>query len=624
MHQANTERRSINSLRVIAVFVIVLAGGGVAYWWWHASIQPAHRVILPPEHAEQFALYNALNRGKRLLTDNQAEAALEIFEQIVIDDPDGPNGREADLCVAHALARIGRVDEARQRYARLDAAQGDEPDARAQLGAAEAYSWAGDHEKAVRELNRVINVFAEVQSDQCAEGLFTLARIHKQIDQSARARAALGRVIAEFPGLEGSNAASAGIEIDRLRVASAAEQETLVNDLKEFEVAAIDGDRPHWDRTTGPYLVTDKVTVPSGSVLTLSPGVTVRFGAEGELVVVGRLEANGTAEQPIDFISIQDDTARGWWPGLRFRSSADGAPSHIEHARIIGAEIGVGCEQGAVELRHVVVRHAVEVGVAVRADGVITATDSTIEDGANEGVQVTHGGALRLERVTVRNQHGPGVSLSVTHSPVSILDSRIERNGRAGLFFRDAVKGTVHGCRILGNRGTGILCRNDASPTLTGNIIQDNQGDGVHCLARCDVVIEINQITDNQGDGIVLDTKSGQTIRGNTIAKNTIGIRCRLGSDPAITGNRILDNRVAGVRLTDSAAPTLTGNILVGNGEAALQNHSPAAIHAENNYWGTADPEQIDRQIEDHADDASRGRVTYTPALSEPTTQPVR
>ena len=66
-----------------------------------------------------------------------------------------------------------------------------------------------------------------------------------------------------------------------------------------------------WTLANSPYLVTDTVTVNPGIILTIEPGVVVKFYAGKNLVINGALTAIGTTENRIIFTSIKDDNVAG-------------------------------------------------------------------------------------------------------------------------------------------------------------------------------------------------------------------------------------------------------------------------------------------------------------------------
>nr|MBC8248564.1 right-handed parallel beta-helix repeat-containing protein [Anaerolineales bacterium] len=100
-----------------------------------------------------------------------------------------------------------------------------------------------------------------------------------------------------------------------------------------------------WTLANSPYVVTCDVTVQAGVTLTIEPGVVVKFQDYWDnLVVNGRLMAQGTGAQSIVFTSLKDDAHGGDsngdgsasspapddWGSLRFTSSSTG--SVLDHA----------------------------------------------------------------------------------------------------------------------------------------------------------------------------------------------------------------------------------------------------------------------------------------------------
>jgi len=82
-----------------------------------------------------------------------------------------------------------------------------------------------------------------------------------------------------------------------------------------------------WCTADNPHQMTGNVTVATGVVLTLEPGITVMADIDAPLLVEGQLEATGCEEQPIVFTS-QSDSGPGQWPGITF----DGGTGTLRHA----------------------------------------------------------------------------------------------------------------------------------------------------------------------------------------------------------------------------------------------------------------------------------------------------
>src|SRR5690606_5237324 len=70
----------------------------------------------------------------------------------------------------------------------------------------------------------------------------------------------------------------------------------------------------------GPYLLDQKVYVADGQTLTIEPGAVFCGAPDGSLIVSrgGKIDAQGTAEDPIVFTSIADegDKQKGDWGGV--------------------------------------------------------------------------------------------------------------------------------------------------------------------------------------------------------------------------------------------------------------------------------------------------------------------
>lgn len=71
------------------------------------------------------------------------------------------------------------------------------------------------------------------------------------------------------------------------------------------------------------------LTIPSGSTLVISPGITIKTGSASEMTVNGNLQAVGTAEEPIIFTSILD-SGPDQWTGLYF----NGGYGHLNYATV--------------------------------------------------------------------------------------------------------------------------------------------------------------------------------------------------------------------------------------------------------------------------------------------------
>jgi hypothetical protein len=87
-----------------------------------------------------------------------------------------------------------------------------------------------------------------------------------------------------------------------------------------------------WSKAASPYSFSANFTVPANSILTIEPGVTVRFASGTGLIVNGQLLAEGTAAEPITFTR---SAASGTWDRIRLDNAGNTRKSHrIVHTRI--------------------------------------------------------------------------------------------------------------------------------------------------------------------------------------------------------------------------------------------------------------------------------------------------
>lgn len=109
-----------------------------------------------------------------------------------------------------------------------------------------------------------------------------------------------------------------------------------------------------WRRLDSPYIIAGDVRVRSGAVLTVEPGVEVRFtqrnlvpdsqgGEIPSLLVQGALYAVGTEQQPIVFTSAEKAPRIGSWGGLHFMGTTS-AHNVLRHVTVMFAEVGANCE----------------------------------------------------------------------------------------------------------------------------------------------------------------------------------------------------------------------------------------------------------------------------------------
>lgn len=108
-----------------------------------------------------------------------------------------------------------------------------------------------------------------------------------------------------------------------------------------------------WAAGSGPFQITNSLTIPSGVTLRIEPGTTIFFDRGARLIVAsgGRLLAEGTAAAPIRFTRAPEETGR--WAGIEINGGADSPESRLSHAHIeFNGSTAIHSTGGTVLLEH--------------------------------------------------------------------------------------------------------------------------------------------------------------------------------------------------------------------------------------------------------------------------------
>ena len=94
-----------------------------------------------------------------------------------------------------------------------------------------------------------------------------------------------------------------------------------------------------WKKTDSPYYVLCDIQIPTGVTLTIEPGVEIRYTGDYEILIKGKLIANGT---PSDTIVFRSDV-NGVKKGKRFLNfeNTDLATHQVSYIKIVDGNIGI-------------------------------------------------------------------------------------------------------------------------------------------------------------------------------------------------------------------------------------------------------------------------------------------
>lgn len=313
----------------------------------------------------------------------------------------------------------------------------------------------------------------------------------------------------------------------------------------------------------GSILVRGFVVVAPQATLRIEPGTIVRFAATSEqhlpgLVVQGRLNAAGTAEQPIMFTADSAAPSRGAWGGIVLLSTEK--RNLLEHCRIEYAQNGIDVRFSSVNVKMVSIEHA---RTALQShDSTVQMAASSISD-AETGIEIHH-------------------------SEFDARDISVSACQRGGVFHASAV--AMSSSKFIRNVQSGLE------------------------IVDCRVKISNGEISENEV-GARIKGSEGQLLTTG-FQRNKLSALHLIGSRIKIQRCLFTENKQDGVRTEDGLA-LLLNNAFGSNGGYDIYNGGNEAVSARLNWWETTDQNKISQKIYDGNRDKNAGRVHVFPWLSE-------
>ena len=199
-----------------------------------------------------------------------------------------------------------------------------------------------------------------------------------------------------------------------------------------------------------PYIIDAPVFNDLGDVLTIDPGNTLQFTANGWLNIRGRLEALGTPSEPIT-LTARSQTPGGW-RGLIIDGGAHQAVAHLDYVTVeyAGNDInGANIEvvNGRLIVHHSIIRHSSKDGVRFDSNWGGSILESQIISNALYGVRnLTPARAVLATNNWWGDAGGP-------QSDVVGCSSGLGAKVSAGVLFSPVLTSTLTTCVNPAQRG---------------------------------------------------------------------------------------------------------------------------------------------------------------------------
>lgn len=365
-----------------------------------------------------------------------------------------------------------------------------------------------------------------------------------------------------------------------------------------------------WTLSNSPYIVVGDVLVNNGIILTIEPGVLMKFNSSN-LQINGTLIARGTSSDPIVFTSNKTTPVTGDWGYIFFGDSSTDA-TYDADGNYIGGSILEYCiveyaggmsvsDNGAVRMNNAhpfinycTIRNNKASGIkAWDVTGLIKITNSTISKNiasdSGGGIYVSGGTATIYNNTIINNTAGRAVSFGGGGGGIAVINS-ITTISNNVLINNSALGGTYY--YYGGSDGGGGVYVSGGTATISNNTIDNNMaslgGGGIYVFSGAQATIFNNSISrntataqygsGNSGGGIGIHSAT-VTISNNNITNNIIsgdggGISV-YGSTVTISNNTISNNKLSsggfsyggggGIIVFFSSAATIFNNFISEN-----------------------------------------------------------
>lgn len=363
-----------------------------------------------------------------------------------------------------------------------------------------------------------------------------------------------------------------------------------------------------WTADNNPYQIIGDITVPTGTTLTVQPGVYVEALGNYQITAEGNIIANGTVTDSIKFVSGQADPT-ALWQGIRLENTT--VQSQFSYCRIDNGDYGINSINSPVSITY---SHFKNNKRGIQAYG-IGSIDPAV-------VLIDH----NLIELTIQN----GI-LVAQNSNTLITNNEVTRNGTSASYY---------GAIQLSNQSAG----GSNSPEIAYNHIHHNFKQGIiawDIVSANAIMPEVHHnLIENNLTGIYFRHSSGY-LHHNTVINNFIPGDMNSGAGIMVSGStaepyfedNIVTGNYTGFYLTENAQPCLGnlmiyhawaqgGNTIANNIDANNVMHSvycysytnsAITVSAENNFWDFNTAPEIAGTIEDHNDNASLPTVDFDP-----------
>jgi parallel beta-helix repeat protein len=313
-------------------------------------------------------------------------------------------------------------------------------------------------------------------------------------------------------------------------------------------------------------------------------GACVLETSDGGFAAVG---STGSFSNPSDFANIYfiKTNAQGWAPHFYFQIKEDGTVFGTDKVQKNGNAYtftdDIFVERFSVELDNIIIDGN---GYALSGSGVY---------GEGTGFDLTN-----RNNVTIKNTkfHNLSTAILLENSFFNTIAENVFTENLKAISMTDSYDNVISGNSLQNNVQIAIDFFAGAHNIISENIITDNK-EGIHMFGSHNTISR-NVIADNTNNGFVVrDSSQYNFIRENTITNQPYGIHITHSTFNSIFGNNITDNTIGMYFYKYSSNNTIYANNFVNNEQQIvidLADASQGSINTwedsgEGNYWSDYD-----------------------------------
>jgi hypothetical protein len=328
-------------------------------------------------------------------------------------------------------------------------------------------------------------------------------------------------------------------------------------------------DTTYW---SGVMTVTGDVVVPSGKILVVKAGTTVKCDSlddqgDGidpdnvEIIIHGALIAEGSAEDPIKFTSRADlppgqggEMGCDIWRGLRFRPGSSGILRHVTVRR---AYYAVACDSAnpVIEASSICDNHLAGIlckgnaspvigngasiagayrGIVCRGSSSPVIREGVVVDTCSIGLLIRGSSIPEIRDCQVKRCN-TGISIEGSANPHLGYGCDLHSNHEAGLYIstNGGYRISIDSCDVRANFGYGILCDSDTRMVVSYADVNGNH-EGVASFEYADCLLG-NESTGEGGYNNIYGNTSCNVRNANIEGDTLVAENCWWGVIPPDT-----------------------------------------------------------------------------------------